>query len=433
MTSSVFLKELEKYENMPEDVGHCFVTWARSFDVYVTYCQNKSDSMALLLLPGVCEYFDEIQKRNHVLHPLSAYLIKPVQRITRYQLLLKELLSCCEEGLQGEIKDGLEVMLSVPKKANDAVALSELTGCDLSLEQMGEVILQDGFQVFEPKSLLPSRKGHDRRVFLFDHYLIFAKEVKIDSSSAGHSSSSSSLNSSSSGNCVASLNPQKVKLVYKNKLLTSEIGITEHVDSEECKFAIWTNGAATGSKSVTSSNIQENKIILRCPNLDTKLMWVKKMREVIQESYFNSRLSTLNLTTARRPVSDNSSDAKTPTENGHKHITPGDDSCDNNSRGPGSETSSLNGVCTFHSNSTSSSGAITSSNISLASLRLNDQNSHLNQYSTENTSQQNRVSIRIHLKLVIFRRVISVTQRIIFFRELFFILSGVRSEFRRAE
>lgn len=27
----VFLKELEKYETMPEDVGHCFVTWVRVF------------------------------------------------------------------------------------------------------------------------------------------------------------------------------------------------------------------------------------------------------------------------------------------------------------------------------------------------------------------------------------------------------------------
>jgi len=24
---TIFLKELEKYETMPEDVGHCFVTW----------------------------------------------------------------------------------------------------------------------------------------------------------------------------------------------------------------------------------------------------------------------------------------------------------------------------------------------------------------------------------------------------------------------
>ena len=24
---SLFLKDLERYENSPEDVGHCFVTW----------------------------------------------------------------------------------------------------------------------------------------------------------------------------------------------------------------------------------------------------------------------------------------------------------------------------------------------------------------------------------------------------------------------
>lgn len=27
--NGIFLKELEKYETMPEDVGHCFVTWVR--------------------------------------------------------------------------------------------------------------------------------------------------------------------------------------------------------------------------------------------------------------------------------------------------------------------------------------------------------------------------------------------------------------------
>lgn len=42
-------------------------------------------------------------------------------------VLLQELLSCCEEG-KGEIKDGLEVMLSVPKRANDAMHLAMLEG-----------------------------------------------------------------------------------------------------------------------------------------------------------------------------------------------------------------------------------------------------------------------------------------------------------------
>lgn len=41
--------------------------------------------------------------------------------------MLQELLTCCEEG-KGEIKDGLEVMLSVPKRANDAMHLSMLEG-----------------------------------------------------------------------------------------------------------------------------------------------------------------------------------------------------------------------------------------------------------------------------------------------------------------
>lgn len=43
--------------------------------------------------------------------------------------LPQELLTCCEEG-KGEIKDGLEVMLSVPKRANDAMHLSMLEGTE---------------------------------------------------------------------------------------------------------------------------------------------------------------------------------------------------------------------------------------------------------------------------------------------------------------
>lgn len=44
----------------------------------------------------------------------------------------QELLTCCEEG-KGELKDGLEVMLSVPKKANDAMHVSMLEGTCLPI------------------------------------------------------------------------------------------------------------------------------------------------------------------------------------------------------------------------------------------------------------------------------------------------------------
>lgn len=170
----IFLRELEKYETMPEDVGHCFVTWALKFDMYVHYCKNKPLSNTLMVQHGGT-YFEELQKKHKIEHPLAAYLIKPVQRITKYQLLLKDLQSCCEEG-QGEIRDGLEVMLNVPKKANDAMHLSLLENCDIKIDNLGDVVLQDSFQAWDNKQII--RKGRDRHVFLFELYLLLAKETK---------------------------------------------------------------------------------------------------------------------------------------------------------------------------------------------------------------------------------------------------------------
>lgn len=84
-------------------------------------------------------------------------------------------------------------MLNVPKKANDAMHLSLLEGCDKNLDSLGEVILQDTFHVWDPKQII--RKGRERHIFLFELYLLFSKEVK-----------------DSNG---------KAKYIYKNKLMVS--------------------------------------------------------------------------------------------------------------------------------------------------------------------------------------------------------------------
>lgn len=121
-------------------------------------------------------YFEALQRKHRLEHPIAAYLIKPVQRITKYQLLLKDLLSCCSTDHPGEIKDGLEVCLNVPKKANDALHLSLLDGCDVTNETLGEVVLQESFQVVDSKQIL--RKVKDRHIFLFELYLVLCKDVK---------------------------------------------------------------------------------------------------------------------------------------------------------------------------------------------------------------------------------------------------------------
>ncbi|XP_037933419.1 triple functional domain protein isoform X2 [Teleopsis dalmanni] len=299
----IFLRALEKYETMPEDVGHCFVTWASKFDMYVHYCKNKPISNNLLVQHSGT-YFEELQRKHKVEHPLPAFLIKPVQRITKYQLLLKDLLSCCEES-HGEIKEGLEVMLNVPKKANDAMHLSLLENCDISTDNLGEVVLQDAFQAWDTKQII--RKGRERRVFLFDLYLLFAKEVKDSNGS--------------------------VKYQFKSKLMTIDMGITEHIEGDETKFAVWTG---------RSPMLSDCRIVLKATSLETKQVWVKKLREVMQETCFSGTSLTLPKSPAKNSGSSqrSSRDLDEPlTENDH-------DRCSLASFGSGNTTDSDNKVGT---------------------------------------------------------------------------------------
>lgn len=58
------------------------------FMMYVHYCANKPESNSLLIEHGE-NFFEDLQQKQGLGLSLAAYLIKPVQRITKYQLLLK--------------------------------------------------------------------------------------------------------------------------------------------------------------------------------------------------------------------------------------------------------------------------------------------------------------------------------------------------------
>lgn len=60
--------------------------------------------------------------------------------------------------------------------------------------------------------------------------------------------------------------------------MTSELGVTEHIEGDECKFAVWTGRAPMMS---------DFRIVLKANSLETKQTWVKRLREVIQETYFS--------------------------------------------------------------------------------------------------------------------------------------------------
>ncbi|XP_020600716.1 triple functional domain protein-like isoform X7 [Orbicella faveolata] len=263
--NSTFLQALEKYETNPEDVGEAFQEWGESFvGMYVAYCKNKPFSNSLLIEHGGNFFADLQASYGHGLS-ISAYLIKPVQRITKYQLLLKDLLTCCEEGSENSLQAGLDVMLSVPRRANDAMYVNMLHGYDENIDSLGKVVLQDAFTVFDPKQL--RRKGKERHIFLFEQALLFSKETKDADG--------------------------KIKYLYKNKIKTPELGVTEHVAEDSCKFAVWTGKPPQS----------EDKRIIKARSLETKQLWVKELREVIQQFQFGTlRERTTSMTSSTSSV-----------------------------------------------------------------------------------------------------------------------------------
>lgn len=100
--------------------------------LYSSYCQNIPGSEALRQTAEEqnCLFFRECQQKLDHKLPLGAYLLKPVQRITKYQLLLKDLLKYSEDlpKILPELQSALDCMLVVVKCINDSMHQVAITG-----------------------------------------------------------------------------------------------------------------------------------------------------------------------------------------------------------------------------------------------------------------------------------------------------------------
>lgn len=258
--SRTFLRELENYESMPEDVGHCFAMWAPQFDVYIPYCTNKQKSMEVLMAsPG--SFFDEVQQQYSLDEKLASYLIKPIQRITKYQLLLKDLLSCSDDP-RGEIKAGLEVMEQVPEKANNVMHFNLIERAGESLEQFGEVLLRDFMMVRDnaKNKLIRNKKEQDRHVFLCEMGMLLCKSNR-------------------------ETNAATPKYILKSKIMISAL-----IHAEAC------NDQNDVNKFViiySQAGAVDGRLICTCTSDDRRKVWIKKINDIVEESGFTNAFGSL--------------------------------------------------------------------------------------------------------------------------------------------
>uniref|UniRef100_A0A671WN55 MCF.2 cell line derived transforming sequence like n=1 Tax=Sparus aurata TaxID=8175 RepID=A0A671WN55_SPAAU len=249
-----FLRELEQYTDCPELVGKCFLERMTDLQIYEKYCHNKPRSESLWRQCSDCAFFQECQKKLEHKLGLDSYLLKPVQRITKYQLLLKEMLKYSKtcEGTD-DLQEALTSILGILKAVNDSMHLIAITGYEGNMSELGKLLMQGSFSVWTEH-----KKGHakvkdlarfkpmQRHLFLHEKALLFCK--RREENGEGYEKAPS--------------------YSFKQSLNMSAVGITENAKGDNKKFEIWCNS-------------REEVYIVQAPSAEVKTTWVNEIRKVL--------------------------------------------------------------------------------------------------------------------------------------------------------
>ncbi|KFP42819.1 Proto-oncogene DBL, partial [Chlamydotis macqueenii] len=252
--NKIFLHSLESCLGAPERVGFCFLDRREDFQMYEKYCQNKPRSESLWRQCSESTFFQEFQRKLEHKLGLDSYLLKPVQRLTKYQLLLKELLkystSC--DGVQ-ELQEALVAMLDLLKSVNDSMHQISITGYDGDLSELGKVLMQGSFSVWTGHRKGPTKmkdlarfKPMQRHLFLYEKALVFCK--KREEHGDGYDKTSS--------------------YSFKHFLKMNAVGITENVKGDHRKFEIWYSG-------------REEVYVVQAQTVDLKMAWLNEIRKIL--------------------------------------------------------------------------------------------------------------------------------------------------------
>lgn len=239
--SQFFLRELEACWKHPLRVPHCFLRHQEQFGLYALYSKNKPKSDALLANHGN-SFFRRKQVELGDKMDLSSYLLKPVQRMSKYALLLTDLMKevgVAQEAELAALQAATNMVKFQLRHGNDLLAMDAIRDCDVNLKEQGQLIRQDEFTVWT------GRRKSQRHVFLFEELVLFSKPKKMEG-----------------GLDV---------FIYKHSFKTADVGLTESTGDNGLRFEIW-------FRRRTSKN---QTFILQAATLDVKHTWTADIARIL--------------------------------------------------------------------------------------------------------------------------------------------------------
>ncbi|XP_029989830.1 rho guanine nucleotide exchange factor 25 [Sphaeramia orbicularis] len=257
-----FLGELEKCVGDPDSLAQLFIKHERRLHMYVVYCQNKPKSEHIVS-EYIETYFEDLrQQLGHRLQ-LNDLLIKPVQRIMKYQLLLKDFLKYYSKAGRDveELRRAVEVMCFVPKRCNDMMNVGRLQGFEGKITAQGKLLQQDTFFVSEEQESGILSRAKERRVFLFEQLVIFSEPIdkKKGFSLPGYT--------------------------FKNSIKVSCLGVEERSEEDPCCLVLTSRGT---DGSVT-------RFIMQASSPDRQLAWRDDVVQILetQRNFLNALQSPI--------------------------------------------------------------------------------------------------------------------------------------------
>ncbi|KXX75114.1 Rho guanine nucleotide exchange factor scd1 [Madurella mycetomatis] len=184
-----FLIRVETTNSMPQsrqEWGAPFVAYEETFNMcYQPFIANQRKAGQL-----ASQVFDKIQAADHPVacdfNTLDGFLLKPMQRLVKYPLLLKDLLKKSDdEATRTDLTAGIESAERVLQKANEAVDRDLLDEAvdDLMarvedwkkhrVEQFGKLLLHGVYTVITGKG----DQEKDYEIYLFQCILLCCKEL----------------------------------------------------------------------------------------------------------------------------------------------------------------------------------------------------------------------------------------------------------------
>lgn len=223
--STAFHPELERCGVNPSGVARTILANCHEVKIlYSHYCQNMSASRQAIQDLGGEQTPSSIlvhcqQEAGHQL-PLSSYLLKPMQRLTKYQLLIKDLTESSNVVCgKPELEEALAELLSVIKVVNDSMHDITIKGLPNAVKPLGTLNNHETFQVTsenkgQSQILFSRNKSQRRHVFLYDNHVVFCKAI----------------------------NEKNQTYHFKFSLGTSSLGMSSIVKGEEKKIELWVHG-----------------------------------------------------------------------------------------------------------------------------------------------------------------------------------------------